>query len=118
MPIKNIKDAVRELRKISEESQQFFGTRLRISTRALQLYESGERIPEPRQLVAFAAFAESVQRSDLTELFIRELERQLQPPPGYEFAVVFRPRDDVRGIAGLPAGSDLYRVRGLHGRKK
>jgi hypothetical protein len=84
--------AVRELRRISEESQQFFGARLRISTRALQMYETGERVPESKQLIAFAAFADSVERPDLTNLFVEELERQLAPPPGYVSAVVFKRR--------------------------
>ena len=91
----DIPSAIRELRAISRESQQFFGARLRISTRALQLYESGDRIPEARQLVAFAAFADFVRRPELTELFIRELERQLAPPPGYEATVVFSSRSGV-----------------------
>jgi transcriptional regulator with XRE-family HTH domain len=119
----DIPSAVRELRRISEESQQFFGARLRISTRALQLYESGDRVPEPKQLVAFAAFADFVDRSQLTELFIRELERQLAPPPGYESAVVFRRRSPGISAATISTTGDvdfppLDDIRGIHGRRK
>ena len=118
----DIPSAIRELRQISGESQQFFGARLRISTRALQLYESGDRVPEARQLVAFAAFADTVGRPELTELFIQELERQLAPPPGYESAVVFR-RQGPGLNAANPITADvdfppLEQIRGIHGRGK
>jgi transcriptional regulator with XRE-family HTH domain len=118
----DIPGAVRELRKISKESQQFFGARLRISTRALQLYESGDRVPEPKQLVAFAAFADFVNRPELTELLIQELERQLAPPPGYEHAVVFRRRSPGVSAAISTTGDldfpPLESIPGIHGRRK
>jgi transcriptional regulator with XRE-family HTH domain len=120
---KPLSEVIRELRAISKESQQFFGARLRISTRALQQYESGERRPEPKQLVAFAAYADSVGKDDFTEQFIEELERQLAPPPGYLSAVVFR--RGKRGISATDVGLeatqsdlDLDTVRGIHGRKR
>jgi hypothetical protein len=87
--INTIAKAASELRRISGESQQFFGARLRISTKAIQLYEDGSRIPEPKQLVAFAVYADSVNRFDLSRLFIDELERQLAPPIGYRASVLF-----------------------------
>jgi transcriptional regulator with XRE-family HTH domain len=88
-PNKALQDAVRELRKISQESEQFFGARLRVSTRALQTYEAGERVPKPKQLTAFAAYADFVGRTELSWLFINELERQLTPQ-GYDLAVAIK----------------------------
>jgi transcriptional regulator with XRE-family HTH domain len=80
------------LRLLSGESQQFFGARLRISTRALQQYEQG-KTPEPKQLVAFAAYAAAIGEDKLVQPFIDELERQLAPPPGYDSAVIFKRRE-------------------------
>jgi transcriptional regulator with XRE-family HTH domain len=110
--------AIQRLRTISGESQQFFGARLRISTRALQQYEAG-KIPEPRQLVAFAAYADAAGEGKLVELFIAELERQLAPPPGYYSAVVFRRRELIpTGPDGHLDVTETDPRRGLHGRNR
>jgi transcriptional regulator with XRE-family HTH domain len=109
-----IPEAIRELRQISEESQQFFGARLRISTRALQIYEMGERVPEPKQLIAFAAYADFVGRPELADLFIEELEQQLTPPPGYVSAVVFKRRDTPVDTTAM----EVARITGRARRKR
>jgi len=106
--------AICELRAISQESQQFFGARLRISTRALQIYEGGERAPEPKQLIAFAAYADSVGRPELADMFIEELEQQLAPPPGYVSAVVFKRADTPVDTTA----SDVARITGRARRRK
>ena len=88
-----ISAAAQALREISKDSQQFFGATLRISTRALQQYEWGQRVPGPSQNIAYILYAVSVDRKDLAQPFLTELRRQLEPPPalaakGFRFVIV------------------------------
>jgi transcriptional regulator with XRE-family HTH domain len=83
-----ITEAVRELRRMSGQSQQHFGTQLNISIRALQQYEQG-KVPEARQLLAFAAHAYTVGRKDLYQIFTKSLNEELAPPPGFYLLVQF-----------------------------
>lgn len=85
-----ITEAVRELRRLSGKSQQFFATELNMSTRSLQQYEAG-KTPEPKQLVAFAAYAHSLKRNDIQQIMTRTLNEELQPPPGYYLMIQFGP---------------------------
>jgi hypothetical protein len=131
-PPPRIAQAIRALR--GTEAQQYYASALRISIRAYQLYESGERVPEPRQLTALACAAEAAGRADLVELFVGEIEKQLAPLPGFEVAVVFRRREPLvttphwtpgavpvisqTGIQGYALPSDLESVHGVHGKRK
>ena len=74
-------EAILELRRVSGLNQQYFATKLKMSTRALSTYEGG-RIPKPKQLLAFWAESHELKRPDLAELFHLMLVDELQPPPG------------------------------------
>lgn len=63
-----VNQAVRALRKHVGKTQQIFATELGISISSLNNYER-QRIPEPKQLFAFARAARAVERSDLAEVF-------------------------------------------------
>jgi transcriptional regulator with XRE-family HTH domain len=63
-----VNEAVLALRKHANETQQRFATRLDMSISSLQNYEQ-DRIPEPRQLLAFLLAAEGEERDDLAEVF-------------------------------------------------
>ncbi len=85
-----LKDAILELRRASGKSQQVLATELGMATKTLQLYEQG-RTPEPRKLLALAAYADRLDRDDLYEVFLGDaLMEQLTPPPGYEIEINFR----------------------------
>ena len=63
-----VNEAVRELRRRSQESQQVFATKLNLSLRAYQKYEQ-EQTPEPRALNRFLALAEQEGWQDLAQAF-------------------------------------------------
>jgi transcriptional regulator with XRE-family HTH domain len=78
MSAMTLTEAIRELRRLSELSQQFFATELKMSTRALGQYESG-KTPEPKQLMAFCAYARKKNRPDLEQIFNEALAWELEP---------------------------------------
>src|SRR5262245_7789844 len=84
-----LQQAILELRRAAGKSQQVLATELSIEIRTLQLYERG-RLPEPRNLLALAAYADQLDREDLFAIFLGDaLTDQLMPPPGYEFDFKF-----------------------------
>jgi transcriptional regulator with XRE-family HTH domain len=86
-----LSQAIRELRRLSGKSQQVLATELGMTTRSLQLYELGRRIPEPKNLLALAARADALDNDELYEVFLGDaLLAQLKPPAGYEIEVQFR----------------------------
>ncbi len=78
------------MRHIRGESQQFFATRLLMATRSVNFYERG-KTPEPKQLMAFCAEAHRLKRNDLHQVFLRALNEELQPPPGFYLSMQFGP---------------------------
>ena len=87
----SLSEAIRELRRLSGKSQQVLATELSMTTRSLQLYELGRRTPEPRGLLALAAYADALDSDELYGIFLGDaLLEQLKPPPGYEIEVNFR----------------------------
>lgn len=79
------------MRKRAGKTQQVLATALGITTKSLVLYEQGNRLPEPRTLLALAAVAEVMQLDEHYSVFIGDaLIRQLQPPPGWELIIQFR----------------------------
>ena len=89
-----VTEAVRELRRLSGLSQQFFATKLNMSTRALHQYEHG-KTPEPKQLLAYAAYAITIRRPDIHHIFARALAEELQAPPGFDVAISIRANESV-----------------------
>jgi transcriptional regulator with XRE-family HTH domain len=86
-----LQEAILELRRVSGKSQQVLATELGMATKTLQLYEQG-RLPEPRKLLALAAYADRMDREDLYVIFLGDaLMDQLIPPPGYEVEITFKP---------------------------
>jgi hypothetical protein len=71
-----VSQAVRALRKHVGKTQQVWATELGMSIRALFTYEHG-KIPEPKQLMAFASAASAAGRDDLRRLFIKATAEQL-----------------------------------------
>jgi hypothetical protein len=71
-----VSQAVRALRKHVGKTQQVWATELGMSIRALFTYEHG-KIPEPKQLVAFASAASAAGRDDLWRLFMKATAEQL-----------------------------------------
>jgi transcriptional regulator with XRE-family HTH domain len=85
-----MKQAVIELRRATGLSQQHFGSRMGLSTKSIQFYETG-RIPGVKTLLWFAAAAEGLDRDDLYEVFMGDaLMAQIDPPPGYQIEIHFR----------------------------
>jgi transcriptional regulator with XRE-family HTH domain len=94
-----LSEAIRELRRASgDKSQQVLATELGIATKTLQLYEKGRTLPEPKNLLALAAYADRLDRDDLYVVFLGDtLMDQLTPPPGYEVYLHFGPARSPAG---------------------
>ena len=88
----NLSEAIRELRRASgDKSQQVLATELGIATKTLQMYEKGRATPEPKNLLALAAYAAGLNRGDLFTVFTGDaLMDQLTPPPGWDVALHFQ----------------------------
>jgi transcriptional regulator with XRE-family HTH domain len=67
-----VNQAVRALRKHVGKTQQIFATELGISISSLNNYER-QRIPEPKQLIAFEGTALKAGRADLAMVFLKAL---------------------------------------------
>jgi transcriptional regulator with XRE-family HTH domain len=86
-----VAEAVRKLRELSGENQQYFATRLRMPLRSLQKYEYGDSTPEPQQLLAFAGEADRLDNDELYMFFLGDVFMdQLKPPPGYDLTINFK----------------------------
>ena len=70
-------DAIRELRKAYDESQQYFATRLKISMSSLAYYEIGVRHPDLTAVLKFERAAEDIGREDLVKIFSRHAAAEL-----------------------------------------
>jgi transcriptional regulator with XRE-family HTH domain len=77
----NVTQAIRHMRKKSGLNQQFFATAVNMSTRALTQYEEGTRSPEPKQMLAFYAYA-SKHQPELAPLFWQAFIGLVEPLPG------------------------------------
>ena len=88
-----VNDATLELRRIAGKSQQVMATELGMATKSLQLYETGQRLPEPGKLLWLMWYADlhAPDRADIYDAFTNALMKQLLPPPGYEVELKFRP---------------------------
>lgn len=75
-----VAQAIRILRKQNQESQQVFATRLGMSIASIQNYENQDRMPEPKQLLAFVQAARQVQRQDLVPVFLEAASQALGYP--------------------------------------
>jgi DNA-binding XRE family transcriptional regulator len=87
-----LQDAIVELRRIAEKSQQVMATELGVATKSLQLWESGRRLPEPGKLLWLMAYADqhAFEREDIYTAFTATLTAQLTPPPGYEVEISYK----------------------------
>ena len=65
-----VNEAVLALRKHVRKTQQVFATELKMSIASLQNYEQ-DRMPQPKQLWAFARAARAAGREDLSEIFMQ-----------------------------------------------
>ena len=84
-------EAILTMRQAANKSQQVFATELGIATKSLQMYESGNRLPEPRTLLALAAYADALDLDDYFTLFLGDaFMEQLHPPKGWEVEIRFR----------------------------
>jgi transcriptional regulator with XRE-family HTH domain len=94
-----IQQAVRELRKHQQRSQQAMATALGLSMGALRNYESGTvTTPDPRPLYAFLMQAEGSQRPDLAAVFRCELNKALNIPDQWDGALGIEPRNRVEHV--------------------
>src|SRR5262245_53662198 len=71
-----VHQAVRALRRHHDQTQQIFATQLGISISSLTNYER-DRVPEPKQLLAFQKAAAKIQRNDLERVFQAAFEASL-----------------------------------------
>ena len=85
--VMTLSEAIRELRRTANKSQQVLATELAIATKTLQLYESGRATPEPKNLLALAAYADRLDNDALYEVFMGDAlmdqlgEDDAQPRP-------------------------------------
>jgi transcriptional regulator with XRE-family HTH domain len=85
-------EAIRELRRVANKSQQVVATELGIAVKTLSMYESGQATPEPKNLMALAAYADRLDEDNLYRIFLGDaLLQQLVPPPGYRVEIKFEP---------------------------
>jgi transcriptional regulator with XRE-family HTH domain len=83
-------EAIQELRRVAGKTQQVLATELGIATKTLQLYESGRALPEPKNMLALAAYADRLDNDNLYDIFTGDaLMKQLVPPPGYQISIDF-----------------------------
>jgi transcriptional regulator with XRE-family HTH domain len=97
-----VTEAIRELRRISGKNQQFFATELKMATRSLSQYESG-KTPEPKQLLAFYAYAHRTQRPDLCRIFSETLAKELEAPEGFYVELRYGPIETRPEAAAMAA---------------
>lgn len=79
-----IASAVKVLRRNTGESQQFFATRMRLSTKTLQLHESG-RTPDVAALVAYWIEAKRQDEAKVQQFLTRAISDKFSVPPGWQF---------------------------------
>jgi transcriptional regulator with XRE-family HTH domain len=68
-----IPEAVRKLRDAYQESQQYFATRLKMSTSSVAYYEIGVRHPDLMAVLKFERAAEDIGREDLVKIFAQQV---------------------------------------------
>ena len=77
---------------------------MNIAIKTLQNYEAG-RVPAVKQLLAFAALADTLDRDDLFKVFTGEpLILQLEPPVGWTVDLNFQ-RSNLRGAKRMSSES-------------
>jgi transcriptional regulator with XRE-family HTH domain len=79
-----VDEAVRELRKHRQQTQQQFATELRMSISGLQNYERAQ-LPEPQQLSTFVDCAHKAGRPDLERVFWEALQKSNAIPQSWLF---------------------------------
>jgi hypothetical protein len=80
-----VSDAIKLLR--GDKSRQVFATDLGMSITAIYLYETNDRVPEPKLLMAFIRRAVKSGRADLADVFRVELRRSLGADPKKELVI-------------------------------
>ena len=86
-----LSEAIKELRRVANKTQQVLATELGIATKTLQLYEAGRATPEPKNLLALAAYADGFANDELFDTFMGDaLMNQLVPAPGWEIEIKYR----------------------------
>jgi transcriptional regulator with XRE-family HTH domain len=73
-----IQEAIRDLRKTYDETQQRFATRLRMAMGSLAYYEIGARSPDLTATLKFEGAADAYGREDLTKIFARRAAAELE----------------------------------------
>jgi DNA-binding XRE family transcriptional regulator len=91
----NVTQAIRQMRKKSGLNQQFFATAVNMSTRALAQYEDGIRSPEPKQMLAFYAYA-SEHHPELAAIFWEAFVALVEPLAGVTLTTTERVLDLIK----------------------